>query len=132
VGLYAGTYTTDGFADCTTITWDDCAGAAAPAAGGGASSTVTFCSPLVFRLPLSYALRRSRCTASMTAFRSARNASPSFTVQSSFSLIMVRTWGKSNSDFTLGSHVSLFSSSGESLSFGFCFAHRSACTTSSG
>src|SRR3954454_1196341 len=45
---------------------------------------------------------------------------------------MVRTCGKPISDFTLGSQLSLFSASGEFFSLGFCFTHRSACTSSSG
>src|SRR3954451_3395808 len=59
-------------------------------------------------------------------------ASPSLTVQSSFSLSMVSTWGKLTSDLTLGSQVSLFRASAESFRVGFCFTHRSAWTISSG
>src|SRR6266496_829099 len=49
--------------------------------------------------------------ASIKSFCWPRKASPRFCVQSSFSFIMVSTWGKATRDLTLSSHVSFLSAS---------------------
>src|SRR5437899_693889 len=56
-------------------------------------STMTVCSLVVLRLPAACALARRLWMVSMTGFCCARNASPSFWVQSSFSFIIVSTSG---------------------------------------
>ena len=70
----------------------------------------------------------------MVSFCWSRIASPSFCIQSSLSFIMVRTWGKETSDFTLSSQSCFFSSSlsAGSLRLELALAKRAACTTSSG
>ena len=77
------------------------------------------------RLPPS---ARSACAVSSTSFCCARNASPSFCVQSSFSFIIVSTCGNTASDFTLGSHVCCCRASSSALSLrpGLAFTQRSA------
>src|SRR5262249_61639991 len=86
------------------------------AAGAGAGSTatcsvVTVCSFVDLRLPSACAFARSRCTPSITSFCWARNASPSFSVQSIFSFIIVSTGGNETSDFTLSSQLWFLSAS---------------------
>src|SRR5215831_13827766 len=72
--------------------------------------------------------------ASRTSFCCARNASPSFWVKSSFSLIAARTSGKFTRDFTLGSQfwASRAVVSASPFKVLFALAQRSACTTSRG
>ena len=98
------------------------------------SSTITFCSRVVSRLPAALAFMRRLWIVAMTAFCCARKASPSFCVQSSFSLIMVSTCGKLTRDLTLASHGCCSNAlvSASPLRSLFCFTKRSACTTSSG
>jgi hypothetical protein len=112
-----------------------------PAAGGGgavvgdaAGWTVTVCSGVDLRLPAACALARSRCTASIVSFCWARNASPSFCVQSSFSLIISMTGGKLTRDFTLSSQSCScsFALSWSPLRLAFALAKRAAWTISTG
>jgi hypothetical protein len=110
------------------------AAGAASAGGGGAFSSMTFCSLLDISVPSALALARRRCTASMSSVCCARNASPSFCVQSSFSSIIARTSGNVTSDFTLGSQSSFFraSATASPVSDAFVVFQRAASTTSSG
>ena len=96
--------------------------------------TVTVCSLVVWSLPLSRALVRSRWIASMTSACCASMASPSFCVQSSCSAIIASTFGTWTSDFTLSSQLCLASApvSASPFTFLLALAQRSACTTSSG
>jgi hypothetical protein len=70
----------------------------------------------------------------MTSFCCARNASPSFRVTSSFSLIAASIWGKFTSDFTLGSQLCASRAlvRASPCRVLLALAHRSACTTSRG
>ncbi|MNK93352.1 hypothetical protein D3C87_1135090 [compost metagenome] len=105
-----------------------------PCTGAGAGSTITFCCSLVLRLPESRARARRRCTAASTSRSWARNASPSFCVQSSLSLIGSSTCGKATSDFTLTSHVwfSTALTAASPFTLGLALTQRAACTISSG
>src|SRR5262245_27688968 len=86
------------------------------------------------RFPAWSALPRSRWIASISSFCWPRNASPSFCVQSSFSLIIEMTWGKPTSALTLSSHVCCLSasSSGAPVRVLLALAKRAASTISSG
>src|SRR5689334_17528474 len=97
-------------------------------------SVMTFCSLESLSEPCDTALPRSACAVASTSACCARNASPSFCVQSSFSLIIVSTCGNTVSDFTLSSQVCCCnaSSSALSLSLGLALTQRSALTISSG
>src|SRR5688572_5951213 len=110
------------------------AAAASSASGGGAASSVTICSLLDISVPASFALARSRCTASINSVCCARNASPSFWVQSSFSSIIARTSGNVAIDFTLGSQSMPLSASAMASPFnsGLALLQRAASTISSG
>ena len=100
----------------------------------GAFSSVTTCSLLDISVPSALALARNRCTASISSVCSARNASPSFCVQSIFSSIIASTSGNVISDFTAGSQSSFANAvvTASPARVWFASFQRAACTTSSG